>query len=106
VPVRIGGISVAGLRGRARSDGWIGTYTDLDDVRRMIAIVAARREEAGASGEFTITLAAMPGASRDADALDECGVEALMLPAVALASTTATTDVIAGLERFAERRMR
>jgi probable F420-dependent oxidoreductase len=105
VPVWIGGNTGPALRRAARSDGWIGTYTDLDDVRRMIDVLAAKREQFGASGDFTVTFAAMPGASRDADALDDVGVEALMLPAIALAATTATADVIAGLERFAERRI-
>lgn len=106
VPIWIGGNTGPALRRAARSDGWIGTYTDLEDVRRMIGVLRAKREQTGATGEFTITFAATPGASRDAHALDELGVEALMLPAAALAPTTETADVIAGLERFAERRMR
>jgi hypothetical protein len=72
----------------------------------MVAAVAAKREQAGATGDFTVTFAAMPGAARDSAALDELAVEALVLPAAALAPTTGTADVLAGLERFAERRMR
>jgi probable F420-dependent oxidoreductase len=109
VPIWIGGNTGPALRRAARSDGWIGTYTDLDDVRRMTRELTAKREQTGTSGEFTVTFAATPGASRDADALDELGVEALILPAAALAPNTpdptTTADVIAGLERFAERRM-
>jgi hypothetical protein len=66
---------------------------------------AAADGEGDGDGDFTITFAAMPGASRDAGALDDLGVEALILPAAALAPTTTTPDVVAGLERFAERRM-
>jgi probable F420-dependent oxidoreductase len=106
VPVWIGGNTGPALRRAARSNGWMGTYTDLDDVRLMIAAVAAKRDQAGAAGEFTVAFAAMPGAARDAAALDDLGVQALVLPAAALAPTTCTADVLAGLERFAERRMR
>jgi probable F420-dependent oxidoreductase len=109
VPIWIGGNTGPALRRAAGCDGWIGTYTDLDDVRRMIREVTVKREHIEASGQFTVTLAATPGASRDADALDELGVEALILPAAALAPATGapagTADVIAGIERFAERRM-
>lgn len=97
----VGGNTAPALRRASRSDGWIGTYTDLDDVRRMVAELRADRLSGGASDAFTVTLAAMPRACRDADALAELGVDALILPAVALAPTTSTADIIAGLERFA-----
>lgn len=105
VPIWIGGNTGPALRRAARSDGWIGTYTGLDDARRMIDVLRGERARTRATGAFTITFAATPGASRDAEELDALGVEALMMPAVALAPTTTTTDVIEGLERFAERRI-
>jgi probable F420-dependent oxidoreductase len=107
VPILIGGNTAPALRRAARHDGWIGTYTDLDDVGRMITELRARRETVGHDPlDVEILLAATPGAARDADALDDLGVDGLIVPAVALATSSGNEDVAAGIERFAERRMR
>ena len=108
IPILVGGNTKPALRRAAANDGWIGTYTDLDDVTRMIGELKDLRARVNRSGEpFELLVAATPGASRDAEALDQLGVEGMIIPAVALAPPTTTTsgDVIAGLERFAERRM-
>lgn len=107
VPILVGGNTGPALRRAAANDGWIGTYTDLDDVTRMLGELAERRRHADRAGEaFEILFAATPGVARDAGRLDDLGVDGLILPAVALGSSSSTADVIAGLERFAERRMR
>ncbi|MGD9701036.1 MAG: TIGR03619 family F420-dependent LLM class oxidoreductase [Acidimicrobiia bacterium] len=106
VPILIGGNTTPALRRAARHDGWIGTFTDLDDVARMLAELAELRDRLGRDGAgHEVLFAATPGVARDAGALDELGVDGLIVPAVALASSRATDDVIAGLDRFAERRM-
>jgi probable F420-dependent oxidoreductase len=113
IPVLVGGNTAPALRRAAANDGWIGTYTDLHDVTRMLAELDARRIQLGrtrATDGFATLLAAMPGASRDAVALDELGVDGLIIPAVALAGVAtgtplSTADVIIGMEKFAERRI-
>ncbi len=106
IPILVGGNTKPALRRAAGNDGWIGTYTDLDDVTRMIGELKDLRARVNRSGEpFELLVAATPGASRDAETLDRLGVHGVIIPAVALASTSTTGDVIAGLERFAERRM-
>jgi len=104
LPILTGGNSPAALRRAARNEGWIGTYTNLDDVGRLVGDLGAERCTAGRSGDaFETLLAATPGVLRHVDALDSLGVDGLILPAVALAASPSTDDVLAGLGRFAER---
>jgi probable F420-dependent oxidoreductase len=112
IAILVGGNTKPALRRAAGSDGWIGTYTELGDVTRMLDELADLRARVDRSDEpFELLISANPGASRDATALDHLGVQGMIIPAVALATTTTTTttsttgEVIAGLERFAERRM-
>lgn len=106
VPILIGGNTAPALRRAARNDGWIGTYTDLDDVTRMLATLTAERQRRDrADVAFETLFAATPGVARDADVLDERGADGLIVPVVALGASWSTDDVIAGMERFAERRM-
>lgn len=106
LPILIGGNTKPALRRAARCEGWIGTYTDVDDVGRMLVELESLRAQHGRSGEpFEIMLAAHPGATREATALDQLGVGAMIIPALSLAASTSTADVLAGLERFAARRM-
>lgn len=106
VPILIGGNTAAALRRAACHDGWIGTYTDLADVERMLGELGDQRKRVGRSdAACEVLFAAKPGAARDAAALDDLGVDGLIVPAVALGSSWATADVIAGMERFVERSM-
>jgi probable F420-dependent oxidoreductase len=103
VPILIGGNTKTAMRRAARNDGWIGTYTDIDGARRMLAQLADVRTE---PDEFFETMfVASPRAGGDADALDDLGVDGIIIPTVSLGASWSTDDLVAGLERFAERRM-
>jgi probable F420-dependent oxidoreductase len=108
VPILIGGNTAPAMRRAARHDGWIGTYTDLEDVTRMVGTLRDLRSRAGAddtTGAFEILLAATPGVAKQCDLLHALGVDGLIVPVAALGATTATDDLVAGLERFAQRWM-
>jgi probable F420-dependent oxidoreductase len=106
VPILVGGNTPAARRRAARHDGWIGTYTDLADATRMTDEVRTHRRDAGRGEEpFEVLFAAMPGAARDADALDARLVDGLVIPVVAMAASTDTDALVAGMRRWAERRM-
>ncbi len=104
VPVLVGGNTAPALRRAARGDGWIGNYTHLDDVTRMIGQLAENRERGDRSHtNFEILLTANPGVAREAAALEDAGVDGLIVAAAALGASMQTADVLAGLERFAGR---
>jgi probable F420-dependent oxidoreductase len=104
--ILVGGNTKPALRRAAGHDGWIGSYTDLADVTRMVASLGEQRASLGFGDRpFEVLVAARPGAARDAAALDELGVDGLIVAVAALAGSTSTGEVIEGLERFAERRM-
>ena len=107
VPVLVGGNTAPALRRVARCDGWIGNYTDLDDVARMIGQLTANRERSETTTtEFEILLTANPGVARQALELDDLGVDGLVVAAAALGPSMRTADVVTGLDRFADRNMR
>jgi probable F420-dependent oxidoreductase len=103
LPILTGGHAPAALRRAARADGWIGAHASLestaDDLRKLaVARGAAGRSEA----PFEVLLAAMPRHATDAPALEELGVDGLIIPALALAGGDPTAT-IAGMESFATR---
>ncbi len=107
VPVLVGGNTAPALRRAARSAGWIGSYTHLDDVTRMIGQLTDNRERNDvAHTNFEILLTANPGVARDAPALEELGVDGLVVAAAALGPSMQTAEVVAAIERFAGRNMR
>jgi probable F420-dependent oxidoreductase len=104
VPVLVGGNTGPALRRAARCDGWIGSYTHLDDVARMVGQLADNRERNDrAHTSFEILLTANPGIARESAALDDLGVDGLVVAAAALGASMQTPDVLAGMERFAGR---
>lgn len=105
--ILIGGNSRAALRRAARNDGWIASFTSVDDVARMTAEVCGLRADAatGASDrpfQLAVTTTT-PKVAREADALAAIGIESITVPAISLARSTATDDVVAGLDSFAAR---
>ena len=107
VPLLIGGNTRPALRRAARTDGWIATFTDIDDVRRMLAELRGFR----AAGELadvplTVQVVGSPKVARDSESLAAMGVQSVVVPAVALGAEWSTAGVIAGLEKFSERWMR
>jgi probable F420-dependent oxidoreductase len=105
VPILVGGNTGPALRRAARNDGWIGTFTDVPDVARMIGVLTEHRATTHRDGTFEILMTANPGAAKQAAALEALGVDGMIIPAAALAPSTETADLVAGLERFAERWM-
>ncbi len=103
--VMIGGNTPPALRRAAAHDGWIGSHTGIDDTARMIVDLAAKRAATGRSDHaFEILLSATPRAVRDGAHLADLGVDGMILPAVALATSADVRDVVAGMEQLAERR--
>lgn len=105
VPILVGGNTGPALRRAARNDGWIGTYTDLPDVARMIDVLVEQRARDQRVGTFEILIAANPGAVKQAGALDALGVDGMIIPLAALTPSNETPDLIAALQRFAHRWM-
>ena len=104
VAILIGGNSQPALRRAARNDGWIGTYTDVDDVSQMVGEVHRLRDDAGRGAEpFQMAIIGNPRVAREANALGDIGIQAITVPAVALGASWATGDVITGLGQFAAR---
>lgn len=107
VAVLIGGNTKPALRRAAGQDGWIASYTDVDDVARMLDDLTRQRERAGRLDRpFETLVTATPGAARDAASLEALGVDGVIVPVIALAPSPALDDVVAGIERFADRWMR
>ena len=104
VAILIGGNSRPALRRAARNDGWIGSYTDVEDVSKMAAEVLRLRDDAGRGTEpFQMAVVGSPRVAREANALGDIGIQAITVPAVALGPSWATGDVIAGVGEFAAR---
>lgn len=107
VPLLIGGNTRPALRRAALNDGWIATFTEIHDVARMMSELHELRAASDRAGEpLTVQVVGSPKVARDSDALAGMGVHSIVVPAVALGATWSTADVIAGLEKFAERWMR
>ena len=103
VPVLVGGNTAPALRRAARGDGWIGNYTHLDDVTRMVGQLRRIANERQVPHELRDPAHANPGVAREAAALEDVGVDGLIVAAAALGASMQTADVLAGLERFAGR---
>jgi probable F420-dependent oxidoreductase len=104
VPILVGGNTKAALRRAARADGWIAAFTDVDELAGMLAEYDEQRFRHGRGatrGELLVT--ATPGIVKQADALEALGVDGVVVAAVTLAASTATEDVVAGMERYATR---
>jgi probable F420-dependent oxidoreductase len=104
VPILIGGNTKPALRRAAKADGWVASFTNLDELTTMMSEFDAQRERQGRSEQQReVLVTATPGVVKHAVRLAELGVDGVVVPAIALASSSSTEDVIAGLERYAER---
>jgi probable F420-dependent oxidoreductase len=104
VPILVGGNTTPALRRAARADGWIAAFTGLDELATMLAEFDAQRERQGRGDRpREVLVTATPGIAKHTDRLTELGVDGVVIPAVTLSESTATGDVIAGLERYAAR---
>jgi probable F420-dependent oxidoreductase len=104
VPILVGGNTKAALRRAARVDGWIAAFTDVVQLAGMLAEYddqRARQGRVASRGEILVT--ATPGIVKQAEALAALGVDGVVVAAVTLAASTATEDVVAGMERYAAR---
>ena len=98
-----GGHAPAALRRAARADGWIGAHDSLEATAADLTALAAARAAAGRSeAPYEILLAALPRHAADAAALEELGVDGLIIPGIALAGGD-PDSVLAGIERFSDR---
>jgi len=106
VPLLIGGNTRPALRRAARNDGWIATFTDVDDVARMLGELHGFRADSSlADSPLTVQVVGSPKVARDSEALAALGVQSIIVPAAALGTDLSTEGVIANLEKFAERWM-
>ena len=76
----------------------------MDDLARMLADYVDQRDRQGTAGRAAeVLVTATPGIAKHAAALDELGVHGVIVPAVTLATTATTDDIIGGMERYAAR---
>ncbi len=102
VPILIGGNTAPALRRAARHDGWIGSYSSVDETAAMVAALRSLREAAGRFQEpFRIVLTGGGRFGSDAAALGKLGVDTLTVPVRALARGASLGERTAGIERFA-----
>ena len=105
VPILVGGNTKPAHRRPAKADGWTAALTNLDELAAMLAEFDAQRERQGRGDRLReVLVTATPGIAKHTDRLTELGVDGVVIPAVTLSESTATDDVIAGLERYAARR--
>jgi len=104
VPILIGGNTKPALRRAASADGWIASFTDTGDLARMLDEYAEERDRQGTAGRASeVLVTATPGIAKHADALAGLGVHGVIVPAVTLATTATTDDIIGGMERYVAR---
>jgi probable F420-dependent oxidoreductase len=96
-PVIIGGESPAALRRAARHDGWIGLSHSADSVRTPVETLRALRQEAGATGPFTVTVGADVRHDADVEALGAAGVDRVIVSP--WERTRQVPDALAGFAR-------
>jgi probable F420-dependent oxidoreductase len=107
IPILVGGNTAPALRRAACHDGWIGTYASLEATTAMVATFRRNRADFGRSDiPWEVLLTGGPGIAKDAAALDDLGVDGVIVPAAALSATSGTSEVIAAVERYADRWMR
>lgn len=104
VPILIVGNTKPALRRAAAADGWIAAFTNLDELAAMLAELDVQRSRQGRAGRpREVLVTATPGIVKHAARLTELGVDGVVVPAVTLAASSATDDVIDGIQRYAER---
>lgn len=104
VPVLVGGNTKPALRRAARADGWIAAFTNLDELAAMVAEFDAQRERQGRRDRpREVLVTATPGIAKYGDRLSEIAVDGVVIPAVTLADSFSTDDVIDGMERYVSR---
>jgi probable F420-dependent oxidoreductase len=104
IPILVGGNTAPALRRAAHHDGWIGTYVGLGATTAMLATFHQNRADFDRSdASCEVLLTGGPGIAKDAAALDALAVDGVIVPAVALTATTGTAEVIAAVERYADR---
>ena len=102
VPLWVGGNSAPALRRAATAQGWIGAHTALDDTAAALHALHDERASLDSQNEeYEILLTALPRDVKDATQLEALGVNGLILAALALSG--GSPDVVAGMQRFAER---
>jgi probable F420-dependent oxidoreductase len=104
IPILVGGNTAPALRRAAQHDGWIGTYDGLGATTAMLTTFHKNRADLGRSdASCEVLLTGGPGIAKDAAALDALAVDGVIVPAVALTTTPGTAEVIAAVERYADR---
>lgn len=104
VPILIGGNTKPALRRAAAADGWIAAFTGMDALASMLGEFVTERDRQGRTGAASeVLVTATPGIFKHADQLSALGVDAVVVPGVALGHDSTTDALLEGMERYAAR---
>ena len=102
IPVWLGGNTARAMRRAVRHDGWIGSYTSLEETIDDLDQVRALRLESGRDGAFHVSVTGPALDVAACAALAEVGVDSAIVSLRRLARSRALPDITAAIHAFAD----